>query len=266
MRSKLYEILEEIETEKKKYESFDNPELENIASRNSVALRAAKLKNIKNNIEDLKKEYKKLALDMAVFVVVHGEFKNDFLNIAKEDFGCYVYNSNTVFKDIVDEMDSSFYNNKTSSANFVDVLQNIFEADIASRTEVMSYNPIRFDAKYKRNLSSSEDAVKLVMEMIADTIGLEISLIDSVVETSQIALMEKFEGRGGIFPVLIDSDPDFTQRILSDISIKRKIVNLEITEYPTEESVKDTLLSIRNDEPVKTTAKKAKTAKKANKE
>lgn len=127
----------------------------------------------------LKRQYKQELLQSAVFIVVTGSLKSDFVTMATEGFKCFSADSEAFYNDLASRVSPALYEGKEGISNIFDVLGRYLE-DKAIELDLSSYPQLIFKQQYRRVISNKEEFTALVKQAVNDQVGTEIVGIQAV--------------------------------------------------------------------------------------
>tara|TARA_R100000951_G_scaffold115132_2_gene122220 strand:+ start:7679 stop:8440 length:762 start_codon:yes stop_codon:yes gene_type:complete len=216
----LAKILEDI-TENKTIAETD---LDAVSPR-AYPYKLGQVNSAKTKLEDLYITYKNELLSRAVFILVTGSESALFAEIAERDFKCFKTDAKTLFKEIADEIDPSFYMDKKVNASTFDVIGNILE-DKLKRLDIVSYNTLMFNTKYERVIKNKNEFVQLIAEAVSDIVGPEVVGLDALERVSKDAVNKGYKSK--MVPILLYSkDEDFIGGISNNLrTLSPKVVRV----------------------------------------
>lgn len=223
-------------------------------------VRMGKIKQAKSKLEELYMEYRKEVRNNSIFIVASGTEAQGFADSAKKDFDCFTLQADSFYENLLDQVPDKLYLNKPASRNMFEHLSARLE-DRAREIDIIGYNGIYFEGKYKRNLKTKEDALQITKEAINKKVGAEIVGLDAIERISIESVNKGFQGTT-VPIVLYTNDEKLTQDLLKDLKrltknvffvksgdIKEKsLTALAINDInkATKENVKETLLKIKS--------------------
>jgi len=124
-------------------------------------------------VEELTEQYSRELLKTGVFVVVTGAHRDTFVETAKDKYSCFSTELNAFFDDLASRINPQLYVNKPANQNLLEVVGRHLE-DKAMQIGINSYPMLIFKNKYQRRLTSKDDLVTFLREIIMEQIGPEI--------------------------------------------------------------------------------------------
>lgn len=181
-----------------------------------------KISQAKEKLKEKFMEYRKSVRENAIFILAVGSDSQKFAEIAQNEYQCFAVNTEDFYTDILDKVPEKLYMNKTSSRNMFEHISARFE-DRAHEMDVISYQPIVFEAKYKKVIKSKEEALRLVKRAINEKVGGEIAAIDAVEKVSREAVNRDYFGK--VVPIVMyTEDEELAQSLMQDIpKVNRKV-------------------------------------------
>jgi hypothetical protein len=156
-------------------------------------------------LKDLKEEYITELRTSAVFILVSGSGKDQFAEIAKNEFKCFTADPEGFYKDLANRLPVTLYNQKTPPSNLFDIMGRHLE-DKATEMKIEAYPLMVFKAKYQKACNGKEDFVQLIKEAVNDQMGSEIAGIHVVRELADEAIQA---GHGGkLTPIILATDDE----------------------------------------------------------
>lgn len=206
--------------------------------------RSFELGNIRQAKEKLNRlfmNYRKEILGNSVFLTVTGSQSEEFANIASEEFSCFSFDSEDLYRKLADAVPPQLYQNKEASRNILDHVSNAFE-DRAMQIDIIGYNAIIFKKEFRKMLTGKEDLLQLVKKAVNSSVGAEVVGLDAVDKASLLAIDNEFSGK--VVPiVLFTKDQELTKELSSALKRINKNVFLVTTGTKIEKSLKDMSLS-----------------------
>lgn len=223
-------VLKEIDETKKIAET----DLNTVSPR-AYPYKKGQVDSAKNRLESLYINYKHELLARTVFILTTGSESELFAELAERDFKCFKFDAKTLFKEIADEIDPSFYMKKKVNASTFDVIGNILE-DKLKRLDIISYNTLMFESKYERIINSKNEFVDLIANAISDIVGPEVIGLDALERISREAVNQRYQSK--MVPILIHSkDEEF----ISKLSNPLKTLSSRVTRVAAGETTSNNL-------------------------
>ena len=208
--TQLKEIIKEF---KKELEITKTP-LDNVPA-TAYAGRKGKVRRAKENILLLKERYLNSVRSSSIFILNVGENKEEFTNIAKEEFGCFCLDSDQMFHELVSDLDEQLFKGKQVSAAIFDIVGRKIE-DVALDMGIQSYPFMNFEGKYKVKVNTREELMKVVRRGVCDKIGGELVGLYSTYKVAQQALDELYDAK--IVPIVLSVDEDRVLELAKDLN------------------------------------------------
>lgn len=227
-----------------------------------VQTRRVKLGHIrqaKEKLETLYMEYRREIQNNSVFIVALGSSAKSFADKAKKDYQCFSYEADGLYKDLLSKVSPKVYLNQLGSRSFFEHLSAKFE-ERAMEIDIVGYPPLYFDAKYKKQINSKEEALDMTKRAINEKIGGEVAGLDAIEKAAIEAVNSEFEGQ--VIPiVLYTEDEKLAEEVLAGLprinknvflvtagkDIAENLQNKSISSMVkvTKESVEKTLIKIK---------------------
>lgn len=183
----------------------------NTVSPRAYPYKKGQVESAKNRLESLYINYKHELLARTVFILATGSESQLFAELAERDFKCFKFDGKTLFKEIADEIEPTFYINKKVNASTFDVIGNILE-DKLKRLDIIAYNTLMFEAKYERVIKTKNEFVDLIGQAICGIVGSEVVGLDALERISQEAVNQGYQSK--MVPILIHSnDEEFIKNL-----------------------------------------------------
>ena len=170
----------------KKLKPFADEDITN-GPRETYAGREGRRRNAREQLKLFKEQYIEELRKTALFIVVSGAGKDEFAEVAKNEFGCFTTDPESFYKEIANGMPEELYKGKVSTANLFDIMSRHLE-DRASEMQITGYPQLFMKQQYSRAIKGREDFVSLVKQAINEQVGSEIvgihairSLVDSAI-------------------------------------------------------------------------------------
>jgi hypothetical protein len=251
----LQQLLEEI----KVYKPLSEEDI-NAGARETYASREGRKRNAIDMYKTLKEQYISELRNTAVFILVSGSSKEQFSEIAEQEFGCFKADPEGFYKELANRLPEELYKNKPAASNLFDILGRHLE-DKANEMNILGYPQLVMKQQYFRAINSKEDFISLIKEAINEQVGSEMVGIHITKELADKAISSGHGSR--ITPIILTTDDEnFALDLNSTVGrlgsrsflvaagkgakvIRSKEGAFAIKEINTE-SVKNVLTSIRN--------------------
>lgn len=233
-------LIKEIE----KNRTLANAEIPEDADPRTLSTRIGHKKRAKQNLEDLFLEYRKHVSQNAVFILTSGKQSDSFIDIATKEYGCFSVSADEVYERIADSINSRNYMNSSASPGLFDMLMSVFN-DICDEVGIIGYPAVLFESKYKRQLTSKEDFVKLIKEAFNDKIGSDLVGLYAVNKVASKAIQDGYSGT--TIPVILHTeDKELTAALETSLkNINPNVFKVSTTKKSTTKSVEEKLVKIR---------------------
>src|ERR1700687_1109957 len=196
----LGEILAEIQ----KVQPFAEEDVENGTFETLNARRGRKNQSI-DMLKNLKQAYTNELRSTALFVLVIGDKRNEFVELATSKGKCFVADPNEYFSKLVDRVPTPLYLGKESVANLFDIVGRHIE-DMAYELGIVGYPQLIFKQEYQRSLNSREQFLHLIKLAIVNQLGGEIVGIQATKSLTEMAISKGCTARA--VPILLPTEND----------------------------------------------------------
>jgi len=226
---------------------------------NTRRVRLGKISQAKEQLKSLYMDYRKEIMANALFMIASGPEGEKFAKSATKYFDCFSFQADDFYSSILEKVPSRIYMNKNASREFFEHLAARFE-DRAVEVDITSYQPLYFEAKYKRLIASEEAALDMTKRAINEKVGSEVVGLDAIEKVSIQSVNQDYAGK--VVPiVLYTEDETLTQELIGGLaritknlflitagkteneSLTNKSIN-SITKV-TKKSVEETLVRIK---------------------
>lgn len=170
----LSKILEEIKRLKPLAE--EDTETGNLQT---MSVRRGRKKRAQEELKILRGEYRKDLLSSAVFILVAGDKRDEFVTEATTNLKCFTADTDAFYKDLAGRVAPALYAGKSSVSNLFDVLGRHLE-DKARELDVIGYPQLIFTQKYRQTITNKEEFTALVRQAVNDQIGGEMVGLETV--------------------------------------------------------------------------------------
>lgn len=252
--SNLQSIMQEIKKTKAVAESKPG---ENVQTRR---IKAGKIMQAKESLKDLYTKYREEIKKNSIFILAVGSEAEKFAKTAEKEYQCFAVKADGLYEELLEKVPTSLYMNKLASRNMFEHLQARLE-ERAMDIGIMAFQPLYFEAKFKKMVNSKEEALDLVKRAINDKVGAELVGIDAIERVSIEAVNRDFEGQ--VMPiVLYTNDNALTKELTSDLkrltkkifvissgnNVEKDLQDISISDITkvTKKSVEETLVKIKN--------------------
>src|ERR1700722_7375499 len=158
-------ILDEMATHK------PNAELDVLmGSPDTYGARVGVQRAARESLKQLKLQYSKELMRTTVFIVVMGNSRDTFTQLAtNETFGFFASDPEDFFKDLGSRIDPTLFG-REGTRNLFNLVSNILE-DKMMELDIASFPMMQFNDKYNSASNRAEDLVPLVRNAIVDQVG-----------------------------------------------------------------------------------------------
>lgn len=251
----LKQILEEI----KKNQALANMDPES-APRETAAVYRGKITRAKENLGNLFYKYKNELQKRVIFIMVNGKSSKKFAETMTKNYPGIDFRAEDFYTNIVDQVDTQNYMNKTLSNSLVDILNAVVD-NRCLEIGVTGRPVLLYKEKYNTVLKSKEDLVKVFSRMVNEQVGGEFVGIDLLDQAATKAAREGFAGK--VMPIVVHSQnndllnelkKDFHQRLTPNVftvtaGIASKEVSsqstITVTGKITKKSIEETIKKIK---------------------
>lgn len=251
----LASILEEI----KKVKPFADEDITE-GPRETYAGREGRKRNARDQLKRFKEQYIDELRKNAVFIIVSGTNKDQFAELAKGEFGCFLSDSEAFYKDLANRLPEELYKNKSPTANLFEIMGRHLE-DKANEMQLMSYPQLVMKQQYRRVVDGREDFASLIKQAINEQVGSEIVGINAIRNIADAAIEVGHSSK--ITPIIMTTDDENfaldLNKNLGRIGSKvflvaagkgaktvRSITGAFALKEVTKESIENTLANIKN--------------------
>lgn len=248
--------LNELLTQIKKVQPLSEEDAETGAAETLNGRRGRKAQAIEE-LGRLKRAYTNELMRTALFVVVVGDKREEFISLAVDNFKCFSTDPEEYFSKLVSKISPALYLGKESIANIFDIVGRHIE-DSAEELGIVGYPQLIFRQEYQRTLASKEQFQSLIKQAIVNQIGGELVGIQAANSLTDTAIEKGFSAK--TVPVLLPAtDERFGNKISQDlerISTRVFLVRAGNTQFPaaydldlpevSKEEVKKALKTISN--------------------
>lgn len=130
--------------------------------------RMGKKNRAKEELKDLKEEYRSGLLASAVFIVVTGEGAKDFRELSNSA-GCFRADPETFYKAIIEDIPTSLYG-REGVASLFDMVTRRLE-DHTMSIGILEYPQMLFKQEYSKEVKTKEDFLAVIKKAVNSQIG-----------------------------------------------------------------------------------------------
>lgn len=206
-------------------------------------------------LKTLTEEYSQELIKSALFIVVSGENKEDFISSSSK-FGCFSVDSEEFYKDLSGRVPTSLYLGKSSVSNVFDVLGRHLE-DKMSELGVIGYPQLIFKQEYSMAINTKEDFTSLVKRAINEQLGSEIVGLQSIKSLTPTFISTDYAEKNTPI-VLSTGDDKLAVSLLKDLKrLTNKVFLVTIGEPSKDLKNVDNIFTIKeaNDKTISNTMK-----------
>jgi len=215
-----------------------------------------------DRLEQLKTDYKKALIESTFFIILTGAGRSTFNEVASNpDFDCFSVDPDNLYRDLASRVDSKLFGRESTKYLFNIANNALYDKALEIGISRNSLMEIKFDERYNRAVSNTEELAGLLKQAINDQIGSEVVGLDAISSIAEKALEKKHSG--SITPVLLNtSDEVFAldlQKNLTRLKTKTFVVvagkasktlqalpGAFVLKTVNEQTVGETLTSIRS--------------------
>ena len=197
----------------------------------------ANIRKAKRDLGDVVTEYRKEALNgNALLMFVNSDKSEEFLNIAKEEFGTYTANINDFAEELSKDIHETYYKNHAINNTIFSQLEATFNL-LAMDMGIQMYDAIYYDNKYAGKLNNKKDLINLINRAYSEGLGGEVFALFYTHVTAGKAITDGFTGK--LIPIVIDTNGNesLAKKIVEDsgrIGINAVILNIKAKEIDKE--------------------------------
>lgn len=232
-------LLEDI----KKNQEIANLKIENPDPR-TYTTKLGHIKRAKENLKSLFLDYRKAVMNRAVFILTKGSQSQSFVDVATQEYGCFDVDAEALYEAIISQVNERYYQNQTSSPALFDLLMSSFN-DVCDQVGIIGYPAVLFEAKYRCQLKSKEDLLKLTKEAFNDKVGSKLVGLYAVDVAARKAVEQGYDGK--TIPIIIQTpDKDLIKSLSSSLkTITPNVFTVSTTKKQSQKLVEEKLLKIK---------------------
>lgn len=167
---------------------------------NSRRMRLGNINQAKEQLVGLGQQYRRELLSRAAFAIVVGPQAEKFAKLAEDEFSCFAVNVDDFYNEVTSKVPPVLYTNVSSSQNLFEHIASAFDQK-AVGLDITSYPALVFESKYKKQLNTKEDMIKLAKAAINDKIGAEVVGLDAIVKITEKVINSDLSGK--TIPVIL---------------------------------------------------------------
>lgn len=195
----LAEILKQI----KANQEFANTPVEN-EPRETYAGRFGRQQRALESLKELKTAYRKELRNNAMFIIVAGSAKEAFTGFAT-GFGLFAADPTELYTNLADRINTALYQSNSSTHDLFQVFGRHLE-DKAMELGVVEYPQPIFKQEYRRNITSKDGVVQLIMDAVNQQVGAELSGLQAVHSITDQAIAANHASK--TTPILLSTSND----------------------------------------------------------
>ena len=157
-------------------------------------IRQGNIMQAKEQLKDLRLNYRKQLLNSAIFLIVTGDQSQKFAETAEDKYSCFSVNAEDFYNELISKVPTVLYENKISSGNLFDHISTALE-DKARAMDIVSYPALIFESKYKKQLKDKKDLLALTKSAINDKVGSEMVAIDAMDKIAEKVMNSDLSGK-----------------------------------------------------------------------
>lgn len=188
--------------------------------RETLGGRLARQKKAKEDMKSLTESYRQALLNSAVFILVVGDKREEFVKIGTEEFKFFTADPDQFYKDIAGQVSPSLYENKTSSPNVLDVVSRVLE-NKAMDVGILGYPMISFKQEHSRFIVGRAEFTQLIKEIISKQVGTEV--VGAMATKAILSQALEMEHDGKTTPILLPVSEKNVESLTELISGLRRI-------------------------------------------
>jgi hypothetical protein len=166
----------------------------------------------KEQLVGLELQYTEEILNNCTFILVNGDAKESFADIAAADFGCFSADPEAVYKELANRVPPELYLGSNNPIEAFDVLSRHLE-DLANELAIQSYPLLQWNQNYSGAIATKEDFVALVKKAINEQVGSELVGIYTISKLVPKAIAAAHASQ--VTPIILPTNDDL---LISDLS------------------------------------------------
>jgi len=175
------------------------------ATNSTRAMRQGNKRAAQDALVDLKNDYRRLMLSSSVFILSTGPHAVSLGELATSETQAFSLDSKDLYRKIASKIDSRAYLNMVVTSSIMNNVSNALE-EVAKEIGVREYAHMHFKSEYSRMISSQEDFVDLIKQIVNDGPGSEMVGIYAI-----NTILEQALERGhseGFTPIILTTTDD----------------------------------------------------------
>lgn len=182
--------------------------------------RLARQKKAKEDLKVLTESYRQELLRSALFILVTGSGREEFLKLATETFGFFQADSEKFYADIADQVHPQLYVGKESSPGVLDIVSRLLE-NKALEVGISGYPMITFRQEFGRIIKDKSDFQSLVKQVIGTQVGTEVVGAQAIKTILPAALRAEHSGK--TTPILLSVETADDSLLIGLRRMSRKV-------------------------------------------
>ena len=163
----------------------------------------------------LKKEYETELRRTAAFILVVGDKRQDFNDLAVQNYKCFSSDPNNFFSDLAGRVPQSLYMGKEGLPNLFDILGRHLE-DKMLALDVIGYPQLIYRQEYAQAIRNTEDFATLVRRAVVEQVGGEIVGVQAIRNLADDAINQGHSSK--FTPIMLPTnDEKFALTIARDL-------------------------------------------------
>lgn len=143
------------------------------ATNSTRSMREGNKRAAREALTDLKQEYRKQLLTSASYIVVNGSQSKELETAVESESLALTADSEEFYKELLSKIDERAYMNRPVDGTFFNALSNYLE-EIAREIGIKSYPQLLFKSEYHQIISSKDQALKLLKQIVNKDLGSEL--------------------------------------------------------------------------------------------
>jgi hypothetical protein len=160
-----------------------------------------------DRLEQLKTDYKKALIESTFFIILTGANRDRFSEIASNpDFECFAVDPDNFYRDLASRVDTKLFGRESTKYLFNIANNALYDKALEIGISRNSIMEIKFDERYNRAVTNTEELAGLLKQAVNDQIGSEVVGLDAIASIVDRALAKKHAG--SITPVLLNTSDE----------------------------------------------------------
>lgn len=210
------------------------------------------------SIESLKRLKQQYLTDLtrtAAFIVVIGDKRNEFTEIATQNYKCFSTDPDSFYSDVANKVPQELYLGKEGMQNVFNVLGRYIEDKMLEFENITGYPQLIFRQEYSRVVRTKQEFLELIKEAMVKQIGGEMVGIQSIKNIVNTAIEQSHSAQ--FTPIILPyANEKFALTVAKDLErISNRV--FVVTAGTTEQSINTDLYKTSVSEPTNESVKKA---------